>query len=471
MAVKVVTSSGRRPRLWETMAANKVFLSKLTPSFWASLLAAAVILSRPRKHLALVLAIFRKLLGVGTVRLTSSTNTIQLTPKEKSKQPSINLRQLVQSIIPKIRLNPLMFNGHIHTLCVAAGVGGKDAPIHYRRREWESDHSSYPGHFTTDFVIPKPSQPLPRDRGLPVRTHNFTEEEWTSYLDANHDIPLVVLVHGFLGGSHEKYIRHAIDQLTGSGSQNEFSAVVINSRGCSYSRVTSSVLYHPRATWDIRQFLTWARKTWPNRKIFGIGFSIGANILCNYLGEEGSACPLTAAVLVGNPWNLDISNAVMTHSTLGMKLYQRSLGTAFRKTFERHLDQITKNTAIDVDKARKAKYLWEFDKHIQCPTWGYPSQTAYYRDVSSADAVMGIHIPVLALHAEDDPVCTDLAVPYDMIEASPYVVLCSTSIGGHLGWFESDGGRWSNKIVSIGSLLIPSAPMLRILRSKHSSGS
>lgn len=86
-------------------------------------------------------------------------------------------------------------------------------------------------------------------------------------------------------------------------------------------------------------------------------------------------------------------------------------------------------------------------RYVQCPTWGYPSETSMYRDTSSADAVAGIKIPTLILHAKDDPVCIDLAVPYHLIETNPYLFMCATSIGGHLGWFELGGGRWSNTMV------------------------
>lgn len=43
-------------------------------------------------------------------------------------------------------------------------------------------------------------------------------------------------------------------------------------------------------------------------------------------------------------------------------------------------------------------------RYVQCPTWGWPTEGAYYRDASSVDAVYDIRIPVLAIHAEDDPV-------------------------------------------------------------------
>ena len=43
-------------------------------------------------------------------------------------------------------------------------------------------------------------------------------------------------------------------------------------------------------------------------------------------------------------------------------------------------------------------------RHVQGPTWGYPTEGAYYRDASSVDSLLAIRIPFFALHAEDDPV-------------------------------------------------------------------
>jgi len=46
-------------------------------------------------------------------------------------------------------------------------------------------------------------------------------------------------------------------------------------------KITSSILFNARATWDCRQTVKWLRKTFPNRPLYGIGFSLGANILTN----------------------------------------------------------------------------------------------------------------------------------------------------------------------------------------------
>ena len=40
------------------------------------------------------------------------------------------------------------------------------------------------------------------------------------------------------------------------------------------------------------------------------------------------------------------------------------------------------------------------------------------------------------------------ALPKNEVKQTPYGVLCTTSLGGHLSWFELGGGRWFAKAVS-----------------------
>lgn len=125
------------------------------------------------------------------------------------------------------------------------------------------------------------------------------------------------------------------------------------------------------------------------------------------------------------------------------------MGASLRKVFEKHQDELLKNTNLSLEDIRKVKYLHEFDREVQCKTWGYPTEDSYYRDASSVDTVLALRIPTLCLHATDDPIASDEAVPYSEIRQNPYVVLCATNGGGHLSWFEWGGGRWHTRPVSM----------------------
>ena len=383
-----------------------------------------------------------RLCGHAKTTYHHSAQTISL--RKRKGHESISLIELCKSITPPCRLNPLLFNGHLQTFWTA--VKGQDVPIYYKRHIFEHEDPSYAGTFALDFVV-KPYQGS--DPTLLPRTIYLTASEFGS-IASQDSKPMLIVLHGLSGGSYELYLRHVIAPLVASDKDGNgrWEACVINSRGCANSKITSSVLYNARATWDVRQTVKWLRKTFPNRPLFGIGFSLGASMLTNYLGEEGSSCPLKAAMVLSNPWNLEVGSLALQRTFLGLHVYSRTMGTSMKKLFETHMDQISKNPRIDVEKVRKLKYLHEFDRDVQGPTWGYPTEGAYYRDASSSDSLLAIRIPFLALHARDDPIAADEALPRNEVEQNPYAVLCTTSLGGHLSWFESGGGRWFAKVVS-----------------------
>ncbi len=386
------------------------------------------------------------LYGEARVSFCHAAKTIRLPSKnsnnEQSNDSERSLLDICKQTSSPCRLNPFLFNGHLQTCWTA--LRKPDIPIHYKRKVFTSAHQTYQGIFAVDFVVPPPPAPQPNDPELPERTHFFTDEEF-SCLGSDDEKPMVVLLHGLSGGSYESYLRQVLRPLV-QGS--EWEACVVNSRGCARSKITSPVLYNARATWDIRQTVEWIREKWPRRRLFGVGFSLGANILVNYLGEEGTACKLDAAVVICNPWNLETCNLALQQSWIGLKLYSATMGSNMKALFERHVEQLSKNPNIDIDKVRKSRYLHEFDRYVQCPSWGYPTEFAYYRDASSADSVLAVRVPLLAIHAEDDPIAVDTAVPRGEIKLNSNVVLCSTSMGGHLSWFELGGDRWFSRVAA-----------------------
>ncbi|KAF2085764.1 AB-hydrolase YheT [Saccharata proteae CBS 121410] len=375
------------------------------------------------------------ILGHAQTSYYNHPSPINLQTKSGAK---ISLPDLVQSVTPPCQLNPLLFNGHLQTGYTV--VKGVDIPVIYKRKIFEATEPNYPGTFAVDFVHRIQSEKP--DESLPPRTTYFTDQEFgeVGSLDSK---PMLVTLHGLSGGSHEIYLRHVLAPLT--TEEGGWEACVVNSRGCAMSKITTPVLYNARATWDVRQVVEWLREKFPNRPLFGIGFSLGANILTNYLGEEGENCQLKAAVVCSNPWNLEVSSFALKRSWIGMNVYQKFMGTNMKKLFERHVDQAQKIPGLDVEKIRNIKYLYEFDRHLQCPAWGYPTENTYYRDASSHESMLNIKIPFLAINAEDDPISVKEAIPYEEFKHNPNAILCATSMGGHLSWFQTNGERWFAK--------------------------
>ncbi|KAL6719633.1 hypothetical protein ACLMJK_001554 [Lecanora helva] len=271
---------------------------------------------------------FWRLLGYAKTSFYSHNCSITLPAKDGN--PATNLLDFCKKITPDCKLNPLLFNGHLQTFWTA--VRSYDIPIYYRRRIFHAEDSAFAGTFAVDFVVPPYDGD---DAALPPRTTYYEDTE-VERIGSSDSRPMLVTLHGLSGGSHEIYLRHVLRPIV----ENGWEACVINSRGCAKSKITTPVLYNARATWDIRQIIRWLRKTFPNRPFFGIGYSLGANILVNaslpiqYIGEEGEACELKAAVVCSNPWNLDVSSMALQRTWLGMEVYQRTMGSSMKSLFE-----------------------------------------------------------------------------------------------------------------------------------------
>lgn len=61
---------------------------------------------------------------------------------------------------------------------------------------------------------------------------------------------------------------------------------------------TSPQLYSAGHTEDLRTALLYLSLTYPNAKLLGLGFSLGANVMTRYLGEEGAKSKLTSGCVL-----------------------------------------------------------------------------------------------------------------------------------------------------------------------------
>ncbi len=211
-------------------------------------------------------------LGHANITFTHSPNPLKLTKKDGT---STDLLTLCEESTPPCHLNPFLFNGHMQTMWTVVKNDGP--PVYYKRKLFDAENPAFAGSFAVDFVVPKNSD---IDDTLPIRTTYFNDAEFEGIgsLDSK---PMLVVLHGLSGGSYEIYLKYVIWPLIQAQGEKQWEACVINSRGCAKHKITSPILYNARATWDITQMIPWLRKTFPNRPLFGAGFSLGANILVN----------------------------------------------------------------------------------------------------------------------------------------------------------------------------------------------
>lgn len=228
-------------------------------------------------------------LGQAKINYFNSTTPLKL---QRIDGTLTDLRKVCEESTPPCHLNPLLFNGHLQTMWTA--VKSEGPPVYYKRKIFEADDPEYEGTFAVDFVT---SPFKEADNSLPPRTAYFSEKEFED-LPSQDSKPMLIALHGLSGGSHEVYLRHCLAPLI---KDQRWEACVVNSRGCAMHKITSNILFNARATWDCRQVVKWLKKVFPNRPLYGIGFSLGANIMTNV--SASLAQPLPSHILIHVvPW-------------------------------------------------------------------------------------------------------------------------------------------------------------------------
>jgi alpha/beta hydrolase fold len=242
-------------------------------------------------------------LGHARIKFSHAKSTLKLNAQDGT---STDLLRICEESTPPCRLNPLLFNGHLQTMWTAVKNDGP--PVFYKRKVFDAEDPAYEGTFAVDFAV---DPFLESDKSLPPRTAYFSEDDFKAMgsLDSR---PMLVTLHGLSGGSYEVYLRHVLAPLI--GKDGGWEACVVNSRGCAQHKITSSVLFNARATWDIRQTVKWLRKTFPNRPLFGVGFSLGANILTNVSFPSGFFILIDST---SSPWCAVVANEEGYLSHLG----------------------------------------------------------------------------------------------------------------------------------------------------------
>ncbi|KAJ3543367.1 hypothetical protein NM688_g5859 [Phlebia brevispora] len=264
------------------------------------------------------------------------------------------------------------------------------------------------------------------------------------------DTPVIVVLHGLTGGSHESYVRAILAPACSPPERGGlgYRAVVVNFRGCAGVPLTTPQLYSAGYTDDIRTALLYISSLYPEAPLLGVGFSLGANILTRYLAQEGEQSRLAAGCALGCPWDLLANSKRLKASWFHRQVYSKGMGANLKALAQRHLATFEAFPDTEVTKAlpgllqQSQTTLGQFDETItrlaggSSPPFPFPTANDYYVWASSHVVLPDIKVPFLAINSDDDPIVSVLPVHAGTSTLSPWVVFAVTKGGGHLGWFE-----------------------------------
>ncbi|KAJ1644579.1 hypothetical protein LPJ64_003746 [Coemansia asiatica] len=246
---------------------------------------------------------------------------------------------------------------------------------------------------------------------------------------------IVIVLPASMGSSNEHRIRSLTMSLFANGSSGCY-IVVLNHRGFSRTPLVTYRVPSFNYTDDLHEVVEYLSKDYPGTPLGAIGYSMGANILTKYLGEQGNECKLSAASTICCPFDVTMLYGALAAPTLfNTHILQPHLTGAAVGFVKRHYDVIQSGARkYDLDGTIQAKTVLDVDKLMTAPNAGYSSREKYYRESSSRPYVCKIATPYLAINSRDDPMVPVDAIPIEVFRTNPYTALLLTNHGGHLAF-------------------------------------
>lgn len=258
---------------------------------------------------------------------------------------------------------------------------------------------------------------------------DFVDCYWLNKPSPKSDKPIVILFHGLAGSYESPYIQGAMKKL----SQANFSSVVMHFRGCSGRANKLPRAYHSGETQDALNWIKHLKNSFPNSKLFSVGFSIGGNMLLKLLGEMGKDSILNGAISISAPLELNIcaDSIDKGFSKIYQKHLLKNLNISLKKKYEIH--DMQKFISLKKEDIDKIENFWEFDDLYTAPIHGFSSAKDYYEKSSSKQFLKDIKTKTLIIHSLDDPFMTPKILPTKN-QISSYIELEITKYGGHVGF-------------------------------------
>ena len=299
--------------------------------------------------------------------------------------------------IPPFKPSKILKNRHIQTLY--ASFFRKDFPLEYNIEEFTLSDGDFLDIYYTKDLLPDDAEAV------------------------------CVIFHGLAGSYKSPYVQGISYEL----KQYGIAPVVMHYRSTSGRDNRYPQTYHSGKTDDTLEFLHELKSRYPDKKLFCIGYSLGANMLLKLLGELGKASFIDAAIAVSAPMNLETCANIMQKGF--SRIYQEHLLKELRASLELKYQKHDMQKLIGLKKEdiKNLKTFWDFDEAYTAKIHGFSSAKEYYKQCSSKQFLHNITTPTLIIHAQDDPFMHPSVIP-SQNEVSSSVTLDILPNGGHVGF-------------------------------------
>ncbi|WP_432468956.1 hydrolase [Agarivorans sp. Z349TD_8] len=274
---------------------------------------------------------------------------------------------------------------------------------------------------------------------------DFIDLAWIDSAKTDKPEQAIVLVfHGLEGSVHSPYAKGILQAC----KQQGWRAVVMHFRGCSGKPNKLWRGYHSGEIDDARACIEHLHALNPKAPLFALGYSLGGNMLVNYLAKEPRS-PLTAAAVISAPLHLAACSQRLQQGF--SQIYQHHLLSRMKKNLCKKISRMPQ-APLQQTQVKRWRNFVEFDEHYTAPAHQFAGAVDYYQRCSGLPLLKHIGLPTLLIHAADDPFMDARVIPRNE-QISPAIEYRLSRTGGHVGfvggslfrptfWLESAIPQW-----------------------------
>lgn len=286
----------------------------------------------------------------------------------------------------------------------------------------------YPSYFT------KPEPVDYQRETMATPDNDYLYLDWSYATADRRSCELVVICHGLCGGTRRHYVTSVVRAFNETG----IDALAWNYRGtgrvdnatplCTTSDSTNEV------GWVVEHAIAYGY-----RKLYLVGFSMGANLVMLYLGREHARLPAEVRGGIGVCGTIDLPVCTRHIENELFGLYQKHFVQDLCMHMRKKHEQCPGFSIEGIDRIHT---FTDFDNRFTAPIMGYRDAHDYYCKASACRHLAELDRPALLIQPLNDPFLDGQCYPVETARQSPWLYLEMPRSGGHCGFITGGRKTW-----------------------------
>uniref|UniRef100_A0A673ZIN2 Monoacylglycerol lipase ABHD2 n=1 Tax=Salmo trutta TaxID=8032 RepID=A0A673ZIN2_SALTR len=237
----------------------------------------------------------------------------------------------------------------------------------------------------------------------------------------------MVICPGIGNHSEKHYIRTFVNHSQRQG----YRCAVLNHLGSLPNiELTSPRMFTYGCTWEFAAMVGSIKRAFPQTLLIVVGFSLGGNIVCKFLGENRiNQERVLCCVSVCQGYSALRAQKTFLQWDQCRRLYNFLMADSMKKIILSHRGSLfgmnsSKMEDADLSRLYTATSLMQIDDNIMRKFHGHDSLKEYYEKESCVHYIHNINVPLLLVNSSDDPLVhrSLLTIPRTLAEKKQNVI-------------------------------------------------